>query len=275
MYKSKDIDDYLYKWFQHKRLKNFIITDDILRTKALDLVKEMKMNNFKASSGWLQSFKRRHQIQSFKLTGEADLIDTNVVDDFHTAVKNKLEQYDESNIFNCDELALFYKGLPERTLSFKKYQINTKMGSKVRVSILLCCSSQGEKLTPLIIGKYKSPRCLKNIDVKSLGLQYTNNSTAWMSISIFKEWLIEFNKKLLVENRKILLILDNSPVHPVAIGVSNIELLFLPPKTTGLTQPLDAGIIRSFKSTYILLLHENYYLLYLLNSGTEDCLIEN
>ena len=48
-----------------------------------------------------------------------------------------------------------------------------------------------------------------------------------------------------------LLILDNCPSH-VAEGVSlsNTEILFLPPNTTAKIQPMDAGIIMSFKKHY-------------------------
>ena len=54
---------------------------------------------------------------------------------------------------------------------------------------------------------------------------------------------------MLASNRNILLLLDNAPVHP-SIELSNVKLVFLPPNTTAGTQPLDAGIIKSFKYHY-------------------------
>jgi hypothetical protein len=50
--------------------------------------------------------------------------------------------------------------------------------------------------------------------------------------------------------RKILLFLDNAPVHPIDLELSNIKLLFFPPSTTSKIQPLDQGIIRCFKIHY-------------------------
>ncbi len=70
-----------------------------------------------------------------------------------------------------------------------------------------------------------------------------------MNLSIFMEWINGLNEKKLM-NRRILLILDNAPVHPFNIEYPNIELLYLPPNTTSKIQPLDRGIIRSFKSIY-------------------------
>ncbi|KAG0439777.1 Tigger transposable element-derived protein 1 [Dictyocoela muelleri] len=71
-----------------------------------------------------------------------------------------------------------------------------------------------------------------------------------MSLIIFKRWLDKLNLKMKNENRKILLTLDNAPVHPVILSYSNVELLFYPPNVTSWIQPLDKGIIKTFKSHY-------------------------
>ena len=64
-----------------------------------------------------------------------------------------------------------------------------------------------------------------------------------------EEYLKNLNNLMLASNRNILLLLDNAPVHP-SIELSNVKLVFLPPNTTAGTQPLDAGIIKSFKYHY-------------------------
>ncbi|KAH9185324.1 hypothetical protein AeNC1_012700 [Aphanomyces euteiches] len=53
------------------------------------------------------------------------------------------------------------------------------------------------------------------------------------------------------KNKSILLIMDKASSHK-AIGVqlTNIRLLMLPANTTSFLQPLDAGIIASFKRGY-------------------------
>ena len=56
------------------------------------------------------------------------------------------------------------------------------------------------------------------------------------------------------ENRKILVILDNFSGHRIS-DLTNIKLCFLPPNTTAILQPLDLGIIRSFKCKYTNLLN--------------------
>lgn len=70
-----------------------------------------------------------------------------------------------------------------------------------------------------------------------------------MTASIMKEWLLEFNAKMVRQNRKICLLLDNATSHP-KISLSNINMIFLQPKTTASLQPLDQGIIHCFKMHY-------------------------
>jgi hypothetical protein len=52
---------------------------------------------------------------------------------------------------------------------------------------------------------------------------------------------------------KILLLVDNAPGHPLRISHTdeNINVMFLPPNTTSLIQPMDEGVIASFKGYYL------------------------
>jgi hypothetical protein len=50
--------------------------------------------------------------------------------------------------------------------------------------------------------------------------------------------------------RNVLVLLDNASVHDTSLNLSNVEFLYLPPNTTSHLQPLDAGIIASFKKQY-------------------------
>lgn len=126
---------------------------------------------------------------------------------------------------------------------------NTHGSSKSlkRLTILFVCSMTGEKLTPLVIGKYNKPRCFNS--VKSLPLQYYSNKNAWMTSDIFTTFLIKWNRELTVSNRNILLFVDNFSGHP-NISLSNITICYYPANTTSVLQPLDQGIINSFKAIY-------------------------
>jgi len=87
---------------------------------------------------------------------------------------------------------------------------------------------------------------------------YRNSSNAWLTTELFNEWLHAVNSKMKRQNRRILLLLDNAPVHICEIDLSNVKLQFLPPNMTFHIQPLDAGIIQSFKLHYRKLMLEYF-----------------
>ena len=73
-----------------------------------------------------------------------------------------------------------------------------------------------------------------------------------MTSDVMQAVLTRFNRKLLLEQRKVVLILDNATCHPKSIIDSflQIKIIFLPKNTTFTLQPLDAGIIQNFKLRY-------------------------
>ena len=86
---------------------------------------------------------------------------------------------------------------------------------------------------------------------------YYANPKAWMRSDIFEEWLKSINNRFRIQNRKILLLVDNASPHfnpdeneQDNLVLSHIKVKFLPPNTTAHLQPIDAGIINSFKAIY-------------------------
>lgn len=159
-----------------------------------------------------------------------------------------LKEYSPEDIFNCDETGLFWKMKPCRTISNE--QISGKKQSKDRVTILLTCNATGsEKLTPLFIHKYENPRVIKNIDKRTLPVEYYWNQKSWMQVSIWNDYIRKLDTKMRRQNRKILLLVDNAPTHALyeTTRLTNITIQSLPPNTTAHLQPCDQGIINSFK----------------------------
>ena len=52
------------------------------------------------------------------------------------------------------------------------------------------------------------------------------------------------------KNRKVLLLIDNCAAHSISGNYSNIEIHFLLPNATSVLQPMDQGVIKSFKAHY-------------------------
>ena len=240
----------ILQYILEARAANIEFTGTIIKIKAEQFAKKLGEHGFCGSNGWLDRFKRRHCIKLKSVKGEANSVDTTTVDEFRAGVGASLPQrYAPVDIFNADETALFWLITAGKTLTFKHDPcIGTKQ-NKSRVTILPCVNMTGtEKKQLLIIGRYENPRCMKGRKHK-LKCTYTSNTKAWMTSTVFTEWLTRWNRKLSREGRHIALVLDNAPCHP-KITLTHIELVFLPPNTTSHTQPLDQGIIANMKSHY-------------------------
>ncbi len=108
----------------------------------------------------------------------------------------------------------------------------------------------GSEKQAVVVGKSAKPCCFKN--VKTLPFSYFANRKAWVTSQLFTDVMKTLDRKMMAQNRKIILFLDNATCHNLLPGtnLSNIKLSFMPPNTTSLIQPLDQGIIRSFKAYY-------------------------
>ncbi|CAG8567290.1 22161_t:CDS:2 [Rhizophagus irregularis] len=141
---------------------------------------------------------------------------------------------------------------PDRTLATKR--LAGRKVNKERISIALCANADGShKLKPLIIGKFEKPRYFKNIKIQFMPMTYHNNAKAWMITSLFQEWIWEFDHQvgLKHQGQRVLLLLDNCSSHKLdGLTLRYTDVYFLPPNTTSKIQPMDAGVIMSFKRHY-------------------------
>ena len=67
-----------------------------------------------------------------------------------------LHEFPPVDIFNADETGLFWKLLPDHTLTFKEDARGGKK-SKEHITVLVGASMKGEKLSLLVIGKSARP----------------------------------------------------------------------------------------------------------------------
>ena len=81
-------------------------------------------------------------------------------------------------------------------------------------------------------------------------MNYYYNSASSMNGEIFFDYLQKLNVEFIKQKRSILLFIDNCTAHPQNLSLSNIKILFFPPNTTSVLQPIDAGIIKCFKGGY-------------------------
>ena len=166
-------------------------------------------------------------------------------------IPSRVAGYGRADIMNFDETSFFYRQIAAHTYSEKGSKVHGAFQSKDRITVGFLVSQSGVKLKPVIIAKAVKPRCFKeiNYDLDKLPVFYYANSSAWMTSKIYIDYLNRLNDLFKSRSRHVLIFVDNFSGHPV-ISLTNIRFEFLPPNTTSHLQPLDQGIIHSFKCKY-------------------------
>ena len=89
---------------------------------------------------------------------------------------------------------------------------------------------------------------------------WKSNPKAWVTEAIFQDcffhhFILEVGKYCLEKDVpfNILLLLDSAPGHPPFMDDfhPNVKVVRLPPNTTSLIQPMDQGVIATFKKYYL------------------------
>ncbi|KAK6206190.1 transposase [Colletotrichum tabaci] len=219
--------------------------------------------------GWMQAFIRRNPsvkvqrsrpIDSRRVNGAS----TEVIRDWfkHLAMP-EIISIKPANRYNMDETGILegqgsnglVLGMSE-TKSVRKKQ----PGSRAWVSIIECISALGHRLHPLII--YKGMTVQQQWFPLDLGpyegWQFTATENGWTTDATAVEWLQKvFIPQTVPQGKEEvrLLILDGHGSHTTTdfmwlCYINNIHLLFLPPHTSHVLQPLDQSVFGPLKAAY-------------------------
>ena len=92
-----------------------------MKEEALLIAKKLSpSSSFKESNGWLESFKKRHNIKHMTVSGECGDVPEETVTGWFERVAVLLTGYKPEDVWNTDETGCFYRALPDKTLSDKK-----------------------------------------------------------------------------------------------------------------------------------------------------------
>ncbi|KAG7154044.1 Tigger transposable element-derived protein 1-like 30 [Homarus americanus] len=218
---------------------------------------------FNASSGWLQRFKKRNKITNINIGGEEASADRVAAREFPPFLREIMEegQYTDDQVFNMDESGLFWKKLPSKTFVVKNAsKCRGRKMQKERITVLFTTNASGTcKLKLSVMHTARMPHAYKSMVMTKLNVHWLTAHKAWMfstlSLSWFDDCFVPDVKKFCEQQNvpfKILLLLDNAPGHsPLLLDRQpNVKVVFLPPNTTSLIQPLDQELICNVKAAF-------------------------
>ncbi|KAG7163294.1 Tigger transposable element-derived protein 1-like 77 [Homarus americanus] len=207
---------------------------------------------FNASSGWLQKFKKRNKITNINIGGEEASADRVAAREFPPFLREIMEegQYTDNQVFNMDESGLFWKKLPYKTFVVKNAsKCRGRKLQKERITVLFTTNASGTcKLKLSVIHTACKPHAYKSMDMAKLNVHWLTARKAWMFSTLSLSWFDDFCSRC----EEILLLLDNAPEHsPLLLDRHpNVKVVFLPPNTTSILQPMDQEFICNVEAAF-------------------------
>lgn len=228
--RDEEVEQLVLKWYLDQQRENPIPpTGPMIKTQAEAIAERLGITGYKASEGWLYRFKQRNDLsgqvneESVEVSKKVE-VSKNVKEDWLDDAWPKMnEKYIPEDVFHADETGLFYKLTPDRVLEFQDQKCCKGELADERLTIMIAANMSGSEKRLLVVGNQESPRGLKN--VKMLPVTYRASQNAWLTGELFEEELRKWDAEL--QDRKILLLVLNSPAHPPVKYLRNIKLVFL------------------------------------------------
>lgn len=106
-------------WIESANAKNLPVSEMMIKEKAYFFAQEFNIlrEDISFSNGWIEKFKKRNNIRSYHLHGEANSAPLETLSEERKKLQAVLQDYTLDNIFNADETGLFYRMAPNQTLA--------------------------------------------------------------------------------------------------------------------------------------------------------------
>ena len=110
----EDVNQAMYTWYSLARQRSVPVSGPMLQEEARIIAEKMGHRQFKASNGWLEKFKKRHNIRQFTISGEAADVSDETVEGWQERLKSIMAGYKAEDVWNEDETGCFYRALPDK-----------------------------------------------------------------------------------------------------------------------------------------------------------------
>ena len=127
------------------RSKNIPVTGPMLQKKAKRANEELGDATFKTSNGWLDRFKKRYNITSKVISGEAGGVSEETAASWKERLPSILSGYSPENVLNMDETGQFYRALPKRSLAEVSKQCTEGKKIQRKSDLLFFCQCSRQK----------------------------------------------------------------------------------------------------------------------------------
>ena len=257
------------------------ITKDHVIAMVQSYVKKRKIKtpfkDHKPGADWYRGFLSRHK-KSLSVRkpetvtkARAQALTQQTVDTFFSMLERKVTelkiQEDPSRYYNLDETGLstnanLYRMLFKR--GSKDAQKIQPTEGKAQTTVMFCANAAGKILPPYVVYKAKALHSSWMTNGPP-GTVYNCTKSGWMESYVFESWLTSvFVPSVDSQQKPIILLFDGHGSHltyssVVAAKAAQIEIICLPPNTTGALQPLDVAVFKGMKSEWRKIVNNFYW----------------
>lgn len=262
-----EMEKLLALWIEDMTQKGIPFTFTMVQDKAKSLLKDSQEKSgitesgmdFKASPEWFERLKKRIDLGA--IAAETNIDSEPVY--FTKFLENIIEEEEFSphQIFNIEELSLFWKRMPPGTSISKD---SNQLGvANDHITVMLGGNASGDlKLKPLTIYHSENPKAFTDIDANMLPVIWKCNSEVMITRVLFTDW---FNNHFIPQVKeyyskkqipfKVLLLLNVAPGQPEPPDDfnSSIKVIYLPSRNLTLPwlQPMNEDSTTIFKALYL------------------------
>jgi len=235
-----EIEDEIATWIQQCNQ-----TDLLVNHKSVKDYCQNKYGDISTfSKDWFRRFKDRFKLScrgvtsfSYRPKGAGS---STVLEESIKIFKQRVSTV-EKTLLNMDETPVWFD-MPSKNTVTKKgtkhVALRATSNEKKRITVVLACKSNGEKIPPVVILKSKYRGVVPD------GMQVWYQSKAWMNSKLSLQWLDQFY------SNDTHLLWDSFSGHKSVAVKERLETVyhtFIPPRTTAVCQPLDVGVNKPFK----------------------------
>ena len=257
---SEHMEEILFEFIFNLRMAKRQVKRTLIKSKALEIAKDLDLSDFKASTGWLRRFLRRYDLTLRRATNLTRLSDMEVVSravHYFSYLHSVREKYYPSDVILMDETAVFFETTARHTIDVtgaRHVVMSTTGYSSMRITSILAVRGNGTRCMPANIFKEKySSATMIN------GCYTFTNVRAWVDSKLLCEWLDIVFPRVLRGVRRGLIIWDSCRAH-ISKAVKdhcksiNVDMVVIPGGMTSYLQAGDLCYYKPFKdvlNTYI------------------------
>lgn len=261
------IANYVWEKFKLSREQHRAVHDIDLRRWALEKGRELELASFKASTWWVNSFKKNNRIVSRRVTKFVSFRHIETVEEIensaailHVQLQNDVyPKFTHDQIFNTDQTGYNYEMTRDRTMDLigarqVHVQVMNTFATSHSYTIQPLVSMDGKLLPKLMIvlqekdGQF-GPQVQRALQ-KPPNVFLTCSRSGKVDTNILKQWTENCFAPFV--NKQACLIVDSFSSHRnrelFLIPDKDIDVRIIPPGATSIMQPLDVFFFRQWKS---------------------------